>query len=131
MPSRTRKKTSKAQSKKPASELAREYEVVVQWSDEDRAFLATLPDWGNTRTHGNNEAEAMKNAREVLEMLIESAIEEGEPLPQPVPKGSGTLSLRLSTTLHGRAARLATRQGVSLNTWLTAVIAEALGEAGA
>jgi predicted RNase H-like HicB family nuclease len=34
-------------------------------------------------THGETHKEAFKNAQEVLELLIESAIEEGRPLPTP------------------------------------------------
>jgi predicted RNase H-like HicB family nuclease len=34
-------------------------------------------------THGETYAEAFQNAQEVLELLVESAIAAGEPLPIP------------------------------------------------
>ena len=34
-------------------------------------------------THGDTYEEALKNAQEVLEMLIESYLEDGQPLPDP------------------------------------------------
>jgi antitoxin HicB len=34
-------------------------------------------------THGDTYEEALKNAREVLDLLIETALENGEPLPNP------------------------------------------------
>ncbi|MEL6581806.1 MAG: type II toxin-antitoxin system HicB family antitoxin [Cyanobacteria bacterium J06621_12] len=58
------------------------YTVIIQWSDEDNCFIASLPEWGEfCHTHGETYAEALRNAEEVLELLIKSALEEGELLP--------------------------------------------------
>ncbi len=57
------------------------YSIIIQWSDEDNCFIASLPEWGEF-CHGDTYAEALKNAEEVLELLIESALEEGEVLPE-------------------------------------------------
>ena len=52
-------------------------------------FLVTLPEWEGhllnwrTATHGATYDEAARHGREVLEMLIEGAQEEGKPLPAP------------------------------------------------
>jgi predicted RNase H-like HicB family nuclease len=60
------------------------YTILIQWSDEDRCYVVSLPEWGEfCHTHGNTYEEALKNAREALELLIESAKEDGEPLPKP------------------------------------------------
>lgn len=62
--------------------------VLIQWSEEDRCFVVSLPEWGEfCHTHGDTYEEAFKNAREVLELLIESALEKGEPLPEPKTLG--------------------------------------------
>ena len=59
------------------------YTVIIQWSDEDNCFIASLPEWAEfCHTHGDTYADALKNAEEVLELLIESALEEGETLPE-------------------------------------------------
>ena len=64
--------------------MSNHYSVKVQWSDEDNAFLVILPEFGpEPQTHGDTYEEAMKNAREVLELLIETHEAEGWPLPQP------------------------------------------------
>jgi predicted RNase H-like HicB family nuclease len=55
--------------------------MLIQWSDEDQAYIVTLPEFGGPKTHGDTYEEAAKNGREVLEMLIESSLERGEPLP--------------------------------------------------
>jgi predicted RNase H-like HicB family nuclease len=61
------------------------YTVIIQWSDEDQCYVVSLPEWGKScKTHGETYEEAAANARDVLEMLIEShdpAVE--GPLPKP------------------------------------------------
>lgn len=63
------------------------YTMLIQWSDPDQAFLVMLAEWKGRVfgpvTHGDTYEEAVRNGREVLDMLIESAIEYGEPLPVP------------------------------------------------
>ena len=56
------------------------YSIVIQWSDEDECYIVSLPEFGNyARTHGDTYEEAVKNAQEVLELLIE----DNNNLPQP------------------------------------------------
>lgn len=60
------------------------YTIIIQWSDEDQCYVVSLPEWGEfCHTHGDTYEEALKNAQEVLELLIESSLEDGEPLPKP------------------------------------------------
>lgn len=60
------------------------YSMLVQWSDEDRAYIVSLPEWGElVQTHGDTYEEATRNGHEVLELLVEAAREGGEPLPSP------------------------------------------------
>lgn len=62
------------------------YTIVIQWSDEDQCYVVLLPEFTNVMqpcTHGDTYEEAVKNAQEVLEMLIESSLEDGTPLPEP------------------------------------------------
>lgn len=63
------------------------YSMLVQWSDEDQAYLVTLPEWADRVlgpvTHGETFEEAIRNAYEALEALIASANKHQEPLPEP------------------------------------------------
>lgn len=60
------------------------YSILIQWSDEDQIYLASLPEFGPyARTHGNSYEDALKNAREVLELLIEDYRAKNKPLPSP------------------------------------------------
>ena len=62
------------------------YTIVIQWSDEDRCFVVLLPEFQDVMqplTNGDTYEEAVKNAQEVLELMIEISLEEGKPLPEP------------------------------------------------
>jgi predicted RNase H-like HicB family nuclease len=58
-----------------------QYSVIIQWSEEDQAYVVTLPEWGGCHTHGATYEEAARHAREVLEMLIEGEEAAGRSLP--------------------------------------------------
>jgi antitoxin HicB len=60
-----------------------QYSMLIEWSEEDQVYIATLPEFGGPKTHGATYEEAAKHGREVLELLIESALDQGERLPQP------------------------------------------------
>jgi antitoxin HicB len=96
---------------------------VVRWFEEDRCYVATLPAWQNAQTHGSTPEAAIKNARIVLRLLIESARKHGEAVPAPQRQHSGNLRLRLPVSLHSRLASEAEREGVSLNHWIVTKLA--------
>ncbi|WP_017658902.1 type II toxin-antitoxin system HicB family antitoxin [Baaleninema simplex] len=59
------------------------YTITIQWSEPDDCFVVFLPDFEDVMqpvTHGDSYEDALKNAREVLEMLVESSRSEGKPL---------------------------------------------------
>ena len=59
------------------------YSMIIQWSKKDKCFVVTLPEWGELcHTYGDTYEEALKNAQEVLALMIESSIEEGVSLPK-------------------------------------------------
>ncbi len=65
------------------------YSMVIEWSDEDQAYLVSLPEWadriigGPAVTHGATYEEAVRHGHEALEALIASARKHGEALPAP------------------------------------------------
>lgn len=67
------------------SETASHYSMVIQWSDEDSAYIVSFPEWGeHTHTHGATYEEAVRNGQEVLADLIAIWRRQGRALPQPV-----------------------------------------------
>ena len=62
-----------------------QYSIFIQWSEEDRVYIVSLPEFGAyAHTHGDTYEEALKNAREVLELLIEDYRARGKALPEPL-----------------------------------------------
>ena len=63
------------------------YSMLIEWSEADQTYLVTLPEWASRvlmpATHGSTYDEAVKHGQEVLEMLVDSALRDGEQLPQP------------------------------------------------
>jgi predicted RNase H-like HicB family nuclease len=63
------------------------YSMLIQWSDEDQAYLVTLPEWAERVlgpvTHGDTYEEAVQRGHEALDALVASARKHGEALPQP------------------------------------------------
>ncbi len=61
------------------------FSMLIQWSDEDGAYVVSLPEFGPySKTHGSTYEEAAKNGREVLELLQESYQADGRSLPAPI-----------------------------------------------
>jgi predicted RNase H-like HicB family nuclease len=61
--------------------------MLVQWSDDDQAYLVTLPEWEgrvfNPVTHGETYEDAIRQGHEALSALVKSARQHDEPLPKP------------------------------------------------
>ncbi|AOY81979.2 type II toxin-antitoxin system HicB family antitoxin [Moorena producens JHB] len=60
------------------------YSILIQWSEEDNSYVASLPEWGKyARTHGETYEEALENAKEVLEDLVYAYRQVNKELPTP------------------------------------------------
>jgi predicted RNase H-like HicB family nuclease len=60
------------------------YSMIIQWSDEDQLYIATIPEFDDCKTHGATYEEAAHQGRELLELLVESYNDRGELLPRPL-----------------------------------------------
>ena len=59
------------------------YSMVIQWSSKDNCFVVTLPEWGELcHTYGDTYEEALSNAKEVLQLMVNSSMAEGADLPE-------------------------------------------------
>ncbi len=96
----------------------------IVWSEEDGEYIATCSSFPRFSAFGETEEEALREAKITPELFIESYKERGISLPKP-PKNqtySGQLRLRLSKSLHERAARMASQDGVSLNQYINSAL---------
>ena len=59
------------------------YQVCIWWSDEDGAFVASMPELSGCMADGQTQTEALVNLREVAGLWIETAQQLGRAVPLP------------------------------------------------
>lgn len=59
------------------------YEVIIYWSEEDKAFIAEVPELPGCAADGKTYIDALKNVKTIIKEWIETAKETGRPIPQP------------------------------------------------
>lgn len=59
------------------------YELLIYWSEEDRAFVVNVPELPGCMAHGESPVEAVRNAEQAIQLWIETAREFGDPVPEP------------------------------------------------
>ncbi len=62
------------------------YEIIIFWSDEDDAYVADVPELPGCMAHGDNYESALANAKEAIQLWLETAKEFGDPIPAPKGK---------------------------------------------
>lgn len=61
-----------------------DYSMLIEWSDDDQVCVVSLPEWGAlVHTHGAAHEEALQRGKELIEGLIASRHQRGEPVPRP------------------------------------------------
>ncbi len=59
------------------------YSMLIEWSDEDKAYIVTIPELPGCRTHGKTYAEAVQQGYYAMEGWVESAVAWGKRVPEP------------------------------------------------
>jgi predicted RNase H-like HicB family nuclease len=59
------------------------YEIIIFWSKEDNLFVAEVPELPGCMAHGDTQADALANANEAIQLWIDTAQEDGIPVPEP------------------------------------------------
>ena len=59
------------------------YELIIYWSEEDKAFIAEVPELPGCAANGKNYKEAVENVEVIIQEWIETARELGRPIPEP------------------------------------------------
>ena len=109
-----------------------EYQVNVVFDPRDNIYVARVPELENCHTHGDSPEEAFANAREAIELWLETAKENGIKIPLPVAKRkySGKFVLRTPETIHSQLAQEAIRQGRSMNDLAVEYLSKGLKKTG-
>jgi len=59
------------------------YEIIIYWSEEDKAFIAEVPELPGCMADGGSYQDALSNAEVIIQEWVETSKELGRPIPQP------------------------------------------------
>ena len=59
------------------------YEVIIYWSDADKAYIAEVPELSGCAADGATYSEALSNLEVIVDEWIETARELGRAIPEP------------------------------------------------
>ena len=102
------------------------HSILVQWSDEDNTYIATVYELPGLSAFGPSPEEAVKELSIAKKAYLEVLEEDGEEIPEPdvLKPFSGQTRLRLPKTLHQSLTNEAKREGVSLNTYIVQLLSQ-------
>lgn len=94
--------------------------------EEGGGYLVEFPDIPGCISDGETIEEAVANGREALRDCMEVFRESGRKIPKPSIEAAQWRQ-RLPRTLYSKLTKQAKTEGVSINSLVTAIIAEAIG----
>jgi antitoxin HicB len=94
--------------------------------EEGGGYLVEYPDIPGCMSDGATIEEAIINGREALRDCIDVFRESGRKIPKPSIEAAQWRQ-RLPRTLYSKLTKQAENEGVSINSLVTAIIAEAIG----
>ncbi len=59
------------------------YEIILYWNEEDKIFIAEVPELPGCMAHGDTQEAALANAKEAIRLWLDTAREFGDPIPAP------------------------------------------------
>ena len=59
------------------------YEIIIYWSEDDKTFIAEVPELPGCAADGATYKEALANVEVIIKEWIATAKELGRPIPQP------------------------------------------------
>ena len=104
--------------------LSLNYPVTVH-VDPEGGFVAEIEDLPGCMTQGETLDELFAAIQDARRAWIEAAYETGQdiPLPRDIDGYKGKILLRIPRSLHRDLAHAAKREGVSLNQYITSLLA--------
>ena len=57
--------------------------IIIFWSDEDRVYVADVPELPGCMAHGETQNEALKNIQDAMSFWLDIARELGRSIPEP------------------------------------------------
>ncbi len=59
------------------------YEIIIYWSNDDKVFIAEVPELPGCMAHGRTPGEALGNCQEAIGLWLDTAKEFGRKIPEP------------------------------------------------
>jgi antitoxin HicB len=105
-----------------------QYELTIRplSKEEGGGYLVEYPDIPGCMSDGETVEEAIAHGREALLDCLEVFQESGRKIPRP-SIAAAQWRQRLPRTLYSKLTKQAENEGVSINSLVTAIIAEAVG----
>ena len=102
--------------------------VVLDGEDKSKPWTASVEELPGFTSQGKTSDEALGGIQSAMAKWIAVALDEGREIPEPrsATSHSGRLLLRMPRTLHADLTRVSEREGVSLNQFITDVLAAAV-----
>lgn len=102
--------------------------LVRDGEEKGKPWCATVEELPGCTSRGKTSDDALNGVRDAMTAWIETALQEGRDVPEPksATSHSGRLLLRMPRTLHADLTRASEREGVSLNQFITDVLASAV-----
>jgi antitoxin HicB len=94
---------------------------------EGGGFAIEYPDLPGCISDGATPEEAVLHCSDAVKAYLLDCVKHGDPVPKP-SSASGQWRQRVPRSLHSRLVAKARQEGVSLNTLVTTMIAEGLGQ---
>jgi antitoxin HicB len=106
--------------------------LVRDGEDKGRPWTASVEELPGCTSHGKTSDEALDGIEAAMSKWIALALEEDREIPEPksATSHSGRLLLRMPRTLHADLTRASEREGISLNQFITDVLAAAIAWRG-
>ncbi len=106
--------------------------LVRDGEDKGKPWTASVEELPGCTSHGKTSDEALDGIEAAMTKWIAVALEEGRDIPEPksATSHSGRLLLRMPRTLHADLTRASEREGISLNQFITDVLAAAVAWRG-
>ena len=65
------------------TEHSEHYSMVIEWSEEDGAYIVTVPELPGCRTHGATYQDAVRQGQDAIDSWIAACKASGRPIPRP------------------------------------------------
>lgn len=102
--------------------------ILERHDDQGNYWVARVAELPHCLIHTDTPEEAVREIEEVKMDWIQSNLEDGLPIPEPTStKYSGEIRVRMPPSLHQLLAQRASNEGVSLNQYMVAGLARAVG----